>query len=80
MKKILFLLFINLSYCQSSIIASGSKEYTIGETFPIMQQVEKIEETLGVPKFELPEPSVKPIAKKKTLLEKIIDLLKKIFK
>jgi hypothetical protein len=39
---------------QSSIIASGTATYTVGEVFPIMQTVQK-EVSLGVPTFELPK-------------------------
>jgi len=48
---------------QSAIIASGSATYTVGETFPIMQQIEKEKAvSLSVPKFE-----TVPIVKKKKL-------------
>jgi len=48
---------------QVAIIASGNATYTVGEVFPIMQQIEK-EKTvsLSVPKFEQI-----PIIKKKKL-------------
>ena len=67
---------------QSSIVASGKDEITIGETFPIMQQNFKEKEvSLGVPKFELPVEQTKvPISKKKSLFEKIVDFIKKLFK
>jgi len=48
---------------QSAIIASGSTTYTVGKTFPIMQQIEKEKSvSLSVPKFE-----TVPIVKKKKL-------------
>lgn len=58
------ILFSTISYSQSYIVASGSENITIGETFPIMQTVFKVESiSLGVPTFEVPV--VKPIVKKK---------------
>jgi len=58
---------------QSAIIASGSATYTVGETFPIMQQVEKEKSvSLSVPKFE-----TVPIVKKKklTFWQKLLKIL-----
>ena len=52
---------------QSSIVAAGKENFTIGETFPLMQQFDTIvqEGTLSVPKFEIPIDPPKPIVKKK---------------
>ena len=69
---------------QSGIVAAGKTEnnisYTIGETFPIMQQVDMIEKevSLGVPKYEIETP--KPIIKKKpkSFFERIIEFLKSL--
>lgn len=85
MKIIALLLFTTLSYSQEGIVvAAGNSEnisYTIGAglvelQIPIMQEA-----TLGVPKFEVPkQPEPKPVAKKKSFFEKLIDALKKLFK
>jgi len=57
---------------QSAIIASGSATYTVGETFPIMQQIEKEKSvSLSVPKFET-APIVKN--KKLTFWQKLLKL------
>jgi len=54
---------VTIIILQSAIIASGSATYTVGETFPIMQQIEKEKSvSLSVPKFE-----TVPIVKKKKL-------------
>jgi len=65
MKLIILILFTSITFAQSSIVASGTNTYTIGETFPIMQQVDTIVEevSLSVPKYEIEQP--KPIVKKK---------------
>ena len=78
MKVVAMLLFSIASFGQSSIVASGNETYTIGETFPIMQTVQKQKEvSLGTPKFEPPKEAPKPIIKKKlTWWQK---LLKSIF-
>jgi len=59
---------------QSSIIAGGKENFTIGETFPLMQQVDTIvqEVSLSVPKFEIPIEQPKPIVKKKLTFWQII--------
>ena len=47
----MLLLFTTFSIAQRSIVASGNDTYTVGETFPIMQQVDMIVEvTLSIPK------------------------------
>ena len=76
MKKLILILFTTITFAQSSIVASGSSNITIGEVFPIMQQVDTIVEvSLSVPKYEVEQP--KPIVKKKlTWWQK---LLKAIF-
>ena len=70
------ILFTTLSFAQNGIVASGGSNITMGETFPIMQTVQKQKEvSLGSPTFETP--IVKPIVKKKlTWWQK---LLKSIF-
>ena len=57
---------------QSSIVARGCATYTVGETFPIMQQLDTVVEVnLSVPKYEIEQP--KPIIKKKvTWWQKLI--------
>ena len=81
---VVFVLFFTLlSFGQNSIVTAGNENYTIGETFPIMQQVDTIvnEVSLGVPTFELPEPpKPKPAAKKKSFFEKLIYAILKLFK
>ena len=81
MKLIILLLFVNISIAQSSIVAAGNQTETIGETFPIMQQVDTIvvEVSLGVPKYEYPEIKITP-KKKVSFLQSIINFLKTIFK
>jgi len=77
------LFFTLLSFGQNSIVTAGNETETIGETFPIMQQVDTIinEVSLGVPTFELPEqPKQQPIIKKKSFLQKLIEAIIKIFK
>jgi len=59
---------------QSAIIASGSATYTVGEIFPIMQQIEKEKSvSLSAPKFE-----TVPIVKKKklTFWQKLLKILR----
>ncbi len=84
MKTLILILCTNIIFCQSSIVASGSSNVTIGETFPIMQTIIKEKEvSLSVPKFEVPiiAPEPKPIPKKKiSFIEKLIQFLKNIFK
>jgi len=76
MKYLILILLTTLTFAQSSIVASGNSNITIGEVFPIMQQVDTIVEevSLGTPTFEVPEPP-KPIVKKKlTFWQKILKL------
>lgn len=66
MKLIILLLFTTVCFGQSSIVASGNSNVTIGEVFPIMQQIQEEKEvSLGTPKFEIPIEKPKPIVKKK---------------
>ena len=75
------ILFTTLSFAQNSIVAAGNETYTVGEVFPIMQTVQKQKEvSLSVPKFEIPIEKPKPIVKKKSFIQKLIDLITKIFK
>ena len=52
---------------QGAIIAAGKENFTIGETFPLMQQVDTViqEVSLGVPRFEMPIEQPNPVGKKK---------------
>ena len=68
------------TYAQIAIIAAGNQTETIGEVFPIMQQDAKNYVPLGVPKFEIHIEQPKPIVKKKSLWQKIILILKNLFK
>jgi len=67
-------------YAQVAIITAGNQTETLGEVFPIMQQIEIENVSLGVPRFEVP--SVKPIVKEKplTFWQKLILTIKKLFK
>lgn len=78
MKLIILILFVNLSIAQSVIIPAGNANETIGAVFPIMREDMKPKDiSLGVPKFEVPIETPKPIVKKKfTWWQK---LLKAIF-
>lgn len=79
MKLLILLLFTTIAFGQNSIVVSGNENYTIGETFPIMQQVDTIiEVSLGVPSYEFPTP--KPIIKKKpkSFFEKLIEFFKNL--
>jgi len=81
MKFILLILFVNLSIAQSSIVACGNKDITIGEVFPIMQTIQEEKEvSLSTPKFEIPIEQPKIVKKKLTIFDKIINLIKKLFK
>jgi len=84
MKKIILTLILLSSICnaQQSLVASGTKDYTIGETFPIMQSDMKPKEvSLSVPKYEYPVEQPKPVAtKKKNFFQKLIEAIIKIFK
>lgn len=78
MKVIILFLFINISYCQSGIVASGHDSYTVGAGL-VELQIEVINEvTLSVPKFEKPIEKPIVITKKKSLIEKILDFIKKV--
>ena len=81
LKKITaIILFTSLSYGQSSIVAAGSENITIGEVFPIMQQnLKEKDVSLGVPKFEIPIEKPKQI-KKISWLGRLILIIKKLFK
>ena len=75
-----FVLISNLT-AQSSIVDGGNSNITVGEVFPIMQTDMKSKEvSLSVPKFEIPIEKPKPIVKKKSFIQKLIDLITKIFK
>lgn len=79
MKLLILLLFTTILFAQESIVAAGNESETIGEVFPIMQQVDTIiQVSLGVPKYEFEQP--KPIIKKKTksFFEKIIEFFKSL--
>lgn len=72
-------LFSLLSFGQSAVVAAGNQTETIGEVFPIMQQLDTvIEVRLGTPKFEVPAEKPKPVIKKRhnTFFEKLIEFIK----
>ncbi len=71
---------ITLITLQVAIVASSHASYTIGEVFPIMQTVQKESVSLGVPKYEIPIESPKPVAKKESLWQKIVLIIKKLFR
>lgn len=77
----LLLLFTTILFSQNSIVTAGNENYTIGETFPIMQQIDTvIDVSLSVPKYEIPaeQPKLKP-AKKKSFIEKLLEFIKQLF-
>lgn len=78
MKLIFFFLMINLAYCQSGIVVAGKDYYTVGAGLVQLQIPIIQEHSLSVPKFEIPteKPIVKP--KKKSLLQSILDFIKKL--
>ena len=84
-KSSLIILFSFAVNAQSGIVVAGNTQnnisYTIGGglvelQIPIVEEV-----TLSTPKFEVPIEQLKPIVKKKlTIFDKIINLIKKLFK
>jgi len=76
------MLLVTVMFSQENIVASGTKDYTIGETFPIMQQDYKPKEvSLSVPKYEIPVTEPKPVTTKpKNFFQKLIEAIIKIFK
>ncbi len=80
MKLLIILLFTTILFAQESIVVAGNKSETIGETFPIMQQVDTIVEvSLSVPKYEVEQPTAKPEpVKNKSLFQRIIDFIKNL--
>ena len=76
----IILLLTSISFWQSSIVAAGHNSYTIGEVMPLMQQVDTlIQVRLGVPKYEMPIEPKKPIVKKISWIEKIMEFIKRLF-
>jgi hypothetical protein len=83
-KIVLLFLFTVYASAQSGVVTSGNENFTIGETFPIMQTVvsKSSKDTikppsLSVPKFDKP---IKPKIKNKiSTFDKIINFLKIIF-
>jgi len=72
----------SISNAQETIVASGTNDYTIGETFPIMQSdIKPKEVSLSIPKYEYPVEQPKPVTtKKKNFFQKLIEAIIKIFK
>jgi len=76
---LLTILLVTVMFSQKSIIASGTNDYTIGETFPIMQSDMKQKEvSLSIPKYDYLIEEPKKIIKKKTLFERLIEFIKKL--
>lgn len=78
---IVLLSFVVTFYGQNSVVASGNTFCTIGENLTRMQEFDTIitEVSLGTPTFEVPiETSKKPIIKKKSFIQKIIEFFKKL--
>ena len=78
------LLFTSLSFGQSGIVVAGNTQnnisYTIGAQL-VELQIPIVEEvTLSTPKFEVPIEQPKIVKKKLTIFDKIINLIKKLFK
>lgn len=65
------------TYTQIAIIAASSPTETIGEVFPVMQQIKKESVSLGVPKYEVPI-----VVKKKPLTwwQKLKLIIKNLFR
>lgn len=64
---------------QSSIVASGCANYTVGEVFHIMQQDLKQKEiSLSVPTYTIEQP--KPIVQKRSFWQKLILTIKNLFR
>ena len=83
MKLLTLLLFTTILFSQNSIVTAGNQTETFGENITRMQTFDTIVEevSLGTPTFELPEqPKPKPIIKKKSFLQKLIEAIIKIFK
>lgn len=66
-----------ITVLQVAIVASSHASYTVGEVFPIMQTVQKESVSLGITKFEVEQ---KPIIKKPTFWQKLVLIIKKLFK
>jgi len=74
------LLFTTIVFSQSSIVSGGNTSETFGEVFPSMQTFDTIVEVnLGTPIFEVPIVQPKPVVKKKTIWQKFIESLQKLF-
>jgi len=74
-KTAIFLLFTSFCFSQTAFISAGKENFTIGETFPIMQQCDTVinEVSLSVPKYTIETP--KPIViKKLTFWQKLLKL------
>lgn len=71
----ILLLFTSICFSQTAFISAGKENFTIGETFPLMQQCDTLinEVSLSVPTFTIEKP--KPIVKKKlTFWQKLLKL------
>ncbi len=82
---IILLLCTTILSAQGGVVVAGKTQnnvsYTIGAGL-VELQIPVIEEevSLGVPKFEIPIEKPKPIIKKKSFIEKLIDFFKKLIK
>jgi len=75
MKTAIFLLFTSICFSQTAFVSAGKENFTIGETFPLMQQCDTVinEVSLSVPKYTIETP--KPIViKKLTFWQKLLKI------
>lgn len=83
---IVILFTVNFLNAQSAIVVAGGESnrisYTIGSDLIKMQITEEQEEVvLGIPKYDIEQPTKSPsVKKKKNILEIIIEAILKIFK
>jgi len=80
--KHLIILFSTVIFAQSNTVASGHDNYTVGSQLVELQiPVVKKDPVLSVPKYEIPIEPPKPIVeKKKSLWQKLVILIKNLFK
>lgn len=81
----MLLMFTIMSSAQSSIVSAGGEtekiSYTLGNNLVELQIPVVKEVSLSTPTFEVPVEShkPKPNTKRKSLFEKIVDFIKKLF-
>jgi len=80
--KHLILLFSTVIFAQSNIVASGHNNYTVGSQLVELQiTAPKKDPVLSVPKYEIHIEPPKPIVeKKKSLWQKLLLIIKNLFR